>query len=197
MSPRSSLRLASSLGFAGAAGGLALPFVRVGEENSTGSFAILWQGIDFVLGGHYSARSSVLLWAGDGYSLQPMPQELVDRWATPTAYPVAARPAFIVAAVLLLAGLLAPVLAGIRPPRMLAAAAGLGGAIALGIGEVAVLGGVLLPSPGAHPEAAYGFWVVLAVLVAVGLVNLVMLGRPPVPDSVLDLPGPERTSESH
>jgi hypothetical protein len=173
-----SLRVYSSIAFGVAAASLALPFVEVKDNTAENTFEVLWQGLDFVVGGRFSVHASTLMPDGQGgYALQPVPGDVISQWLGPKLPVVVARPAFIVVAVVLLAGLLAPVLAGLRAPRAVAAVAGFAGAAALAAGEAAALVQLAPTTPGLRPTTAYGFWIVLAVLVAVGAANLITLRR--------------------
>jgi hypothetical protein len=177
------LRLFSSLGFVLGLGGLFLPFVAADNTNPAGVFALRWQGIDFVLGGRLSGQAEVLLPDGDGrYWLQPLPFDSVDHLVDSEAVTAYARPAFIAVAVLLAVGALGPVLSGVRPPRAVATAAAFGAVIALGIGEMYAVNGIGSSPLAAQPAAAYGFWLVFALLIVLAATNLYALLRPPRPD---------------
>jgi hypothetical protein len=176
------LRLFSSLGFGLGLGGLFLPFVSAKDTNPAGVFALRWQGVDFVLGGQLSGQASVLLPDGDGqYWLQPLPYDSVDHLVNSDAAIAYARPAFIAVAVLLVAGLLAPFLRGVRPPRAVGTAAAFGALVALGLGEAYAVNGIGHSPLAAQPGAAYGFWLVFGLLFAIAAANLYALLRPPRP----------------
>jgi hypothetical protein len=173
------VRPLSSLAFLAGLGGLFLPFVTARDTNPAGVFALRWQGIDFVLGGRLSGRAEVLLPDGSGqYWLQPLPLDAVDHLVDSDAATAYARPAFIAVAILLAAGVVATLLRA----RVIATTAAFGAAIALGIGEMYAVG-VLGTGPlTAQPGAAYGFWLVFALLLVIAAANLYALLRRPTPD---------------
>ena len=79
---------------------------------------------------------------------------------------------------LVLFGVLSVVPAGVRTRRVLATVAGLAGAAALTLGEWLAARHVGHAYP-THPPVlwAYGFWLALALLLALGTVNAVLLYR--------------------
>ena len=146
-------RLLAPIGFAVVALCISLPFVAFRIVDRDGGFRQTWTGFDLTIGGRSPAY--------------------VDDVSSDVSAGAVARgqPAFMLAIVLVMAGLAAAILAGARVRAVVSAVAGFGAAVAIGVGEWVYLG---RPVPTYDQIPEYGFWVTLVLLVGLGVDGVAM-----------------------
>jgi hypothetical protein len=170
---RGVLRVGVSIGFAATAALLALPFAAVRKVGYGFSEAQTWSGLALTMRLASRPHLEELIWdqSRRAYVMQDVTAAYVPQAHIPgLVLPV--QWAFIVAAVLIVAGLSAEILSGRRWPTVVQMVAGFGAAAAITIGELVALRS--LPRyPFDESVPAYGFWLALCLLVMLGLANLV------------------------
>lgn len=169
----------SSLAFAVAALLFALPFAALNRETEHSRMAVTWTGWSLTVGGAAQVHLETLLWDSDRNQdvMQEVPTEALLIDPDESTY-LSGQPLFMVAALGVLAGVLARILAGVRSRLMVSAVAAVvaTGALALG------LRGVLRRVDPPHIEAVsavpgVGFWLVVAILALLGVGNAVAAYR--------------------
>ena len=176
-------RLLSPIGFVLVGLSFLLPFVSLRlADNAAGQVAITWHGAELTVGGdgriHLAEplpdpRTGELRMQDVSEELAPVARQLAKGGLF-----LPGQPAVIGTVLLVLLGVLSVVPAGVRTRRVLATVAGLAGAAALTLGEWLAARRIGHAYP-THPPVlwAYGFWLVLALLLALGAVNAVLLYR--------------------
>jgi hypothetical protein len=168
-------RLLAPVGFAVAVVCFALPFAAWRIADPTIEFAQTWSGLTLALGGRSRSHlvqlardptTGALEWHGD----DPIPVQ----FGGDAGIRISAQPAFMVAVVLVIAGVAAIILAGERTRAIVSAVAAVAAAVALSAGEWVFLrdGQSRLPALPVRTDAyqaAYGFWVVLFLLVVLAV----------------------------
>jgi hypothetical protein len=168
-------RLLAPVGFAVVAFCYALPFAALRLDDQIFRLAQTFSGRDLVIGG--KSRPHVEAVLGDSGGMVVVPSSEIPPSLGGEGVTIDAQPAFMVAIVLVVAGLAAAILAGDRVRALVSALAGAGAAAAMGLGAWRLLrpGG----SPfGLAPELrfvpAYGFWLALVLLVGLAVDGLVL-----------------------
>lgn len=181
------------VGFALAIGLLFLPFVSTQTRfDSLLRGGIGWTGLDLIVGGNVHDNLKVAQYYSDlSFTLEPT--TVTDVYGAAYFDSVRFMPghaAGIIAAVLMLAGLLSQVLAGRKVQLMVCTLAAFGAAVAITVAEsqalqhvpvtwsgyvAANVGPKTIPGLQAFEQVAtpgYGFWVVLGLLLALGTASL-------------------------
>jgi hypothetical protein len=168
-------RLLAPVGFAVVAFCYGLPFAALRAGDSGFRLAQTFSGRDLVIGGKSRPYAEALLGDPGGMSVLPpseIPPSLGGDGVTADA-----QPAFMVAIVLVVAGLAAAILAGDRVRAIVSAVAGAGAAVAMGLGAWVFLNPEGSPfglSPIVRFVPAYGFWLALVLLVGLAVDGLVL-----------------------
>jgi hypothetical protein len=168
-------RLLAPVGFAVVAFCYALPFAALRLDDQIFRLAQTFSGRDLVIGGKSRPHIDTML--GDPAATVVLPSSEIPPSLGGEGVTIDAQPAFMVAIVLVVAGLAAAILAGDRVRALVSAVAGAGAAAAMG------LGAWLLPRAGGSPfglaselrfAPAYGFWLALVLLVGLAVDGLVL-----------------------
>ena len=164
-------RLLAPVGFAVVAVCFALPFAAWRIADPTIDFAQTWSGLTLALGGRSRSHLVELVrdpttGAYEWHSDDPIPPE----FGGDAGIQIRAQPAFMVAVVLVVAGVAAIILASEGVRSIVSAVAAVGAAVAVSVGEWVFLrhGQSLMPVFPTQTDAyqaSYGFWVVLSLLV--------------------------------
>jgi hypothetical protein len=164
-----------SIGFAVTAAFLALPFAAIRLTGNGYMMAETWSGLALTLRLASQPHLEEGVWdqSRRAFVMQDISAAYVSAHIQGLVLPV--QWGFIVAAVLIVAGLSAEILAGRWRARM-QTVAGFGAAAALTIGELVVRRSVHAPRfDNIEPVPTYGFWLALGLLVALGLAGLFTL----------------------
>ena len=124
-------RLLAPVGFAVVAFCYGLPFAALRLDDSTLHLAQTFSGRDLVIGGKSRAHVESML--EEHGPMQVLPNSEIPPYLGGDGVTVGAQPAFMVAFVLVVAGLAAAILAGDRVRAIVSAAAGAWGAAAMGL----------------------------------------------------------------
>lgn len=175
-------RLLAPLGFAVVAICFALPFAAWRISDPTIDFAQTWSGLMLALGGR--SRPHLLESVGDPASGTQMWRNdpIPAQFGGDEGIQVSAQPAFMVAVVLVVAGVAAIILAGERIRSIVTAVVGLGAAVSVSVGEWTFLRHgqsqvPVVPTQTDAYQASYGFWVVLSLLVLLAVDGVIRAVR--------------------
>lgn len=160
-----------------------LPFATIEHASDTERLAVTWHGTDLTVGGHARLHLEQLVWDERlrRYTMQDVSAELAPTLRVWMGDPLFVRgqPAFIGAAILVVLGALAGVLAGATSRVLTACAAGLAGAGVLAVGEWLALRriGRFPLGDAADAAATRGFWLAAGLLTLLGVGNAVAAYR--------------------
>jgi hypothetical protein len=173
-------RLLAPVGFSVVAFCYGLPFAALRLDDPAFHLAQTFSGRDLVIGGRSRPHIEALL--GDPATMDVLPSSEIPPYLGGAGVAVHAQPAFMVAIVLVIAGLAAAILAGDRMRAVVSAVAGSGAAAAMGLGAWLFLhpsGDPFGLAPVFRFVPAYGFWLALALLVGLAVDGFVLSLRPP------------------
>ena len=162
-------RLLAPVGFAVVAFCYGLPFAALRVDDPDFRLAHTFSGRDLVIGGDSRPYLEV---GGAALPASDIPPSLGGDGVTADA-----QPAFMVAIVLVVAGLAAAILAGDRVRATVSAVAGACAVVAMGLGAWVFLHPAGSPfglAPIFRFVPAYGFWVALVLLVGLAVDGLVL-----------------------
>lgn len=183
-------RLLAPVGFAVVAFCYALPFAALRLDDQAFHLAQTFSGRDLVIGGRSRPHIEALL--GDpAAGMEVLPSSEIPPYLGGGGVTASAQPAFMVAIVLIIAGLAAAILAGDRMRAVVSAVAGSGAAAAMGLGAWLFLhpaGDPFGLAPVFRFVPAYGFWLALVLLVGLAADGLVLSLRPPRAQTQLPAP---------
>jgi len=160
-----------------------LPFVTFGTADETMRASATWLGTDLTVGGEARLHLEELLWDEHLHrnTMQDVTAELAPLTRSSLKEPlfVPGQPAFIAAVVLVLLGVLAWLLVGVRARAWTAGVAGLAGAAVLAVGAGLALLRIarFTATSTVHPVLGYGFWLAAGLLVLLGAGNAVAAYR--------------------
>jgi hypothetical protein len=167
------LRVGISIAFGVTVALLALPFAAVRRTGNDYMEAQTWSGLALTLRRASRPHLEELIWD------QQRRAYVMHDFGAVYGVPGVVLPVqwgFIVAAVLIVAGLCAEILAGVRWRAAVQMVAGFGAGAALTIGELVLHSSVRTPLfDKIEPVPAYGFWLTLGLLVTLGFAGLVTL----------------------
>jgi len=168
-------RLLAPVGFGVVAFCYGLPFAALRLDDPTIHLAQTFSGRDLIIGGKSRPHMEAML--GDPGAMVVLPSSEIPPFLGGDGVTAEAQPVFMVAIVLVVAGLAAAILAGDRVRAIVSAVAGAGAAAAMGLGAWVFL------HPAGSPFGlvevfrfvpAYGFWLALALLVGLAVDGLVL-----------------------
>jgi hypothetical protein len=168
-------RLLAPVGFAVVAFCYGLPFAALRLDETDFRLAQTFSGRDLVIGGKSRPYAEATLL--DPHTLSPFPPSEIPPYLGGDGVTIDAQPAFMVAIVLVVAGLAAAILAGDRVRAIVSAVAGAGAAAAMGLGAWHLLNPVGSPfglAPVLRFVPAYGFWMALVLLVGLAVDGFVL-----------------------
>jgi hypothetical protein len=168
-------RLLAPVGFAVVALCYGLPFAALRAGDQDFRLAQTFSGRDLVIGGKSRPYAEALL--GDPRGMSVVPPSEIPPYLGGDGVTADAQPAFMVAIVLVVAGLAAAILAGDRVRAMVSAVAGAGAAVAMSLGAWVFLHPAGSPfglAPIFRFVPAYGFWLALVLLVGLAVDGLVL-----------------------
>jgi hypothetical protein len=175
-------------GFAAAAASFVLPFAARRLTDPMIVSAQTWSGWALTIGGASQPHLEIANYdSGTGtYVLEDLSNSIPVEFGTSSGTFASAQPGFVVAAILVIAGLATAILSGTRTRTLVAAIAAFAAVIALGLAEGGFLRGLGAADPvqgasvladAGEPTTGYGYWVAIGLLTALGVIAALLYLR--------------------